>query len=74
VNTSLAELLAEARRAVRGECDFRAEDARKIREPVEEMVPIMAESAKLLRMQPELAHQRLPRFSSGGHTQGRAPA
>jgi hypothetical protein len=64
VNTSLAELLEEARRAVRGECDFGAKDVRKIREPVEEMAPIMAESD----------HRRLPRFSSGGHTQGRAPA
>ncbi len=54
VNDSLAGLLAEARRALRGECDFGVEDIRKIRGPVEEMAPIMAESTKLLRMQPEL--------------------
>jgi hypothetical protein len=57
VNTSLAGLLSEARRAVRGERDFGAEDIRKIRQPVEEMAPIMAESAELLQMQPELAGQ-----------------
>jgi hypothetical protein len=54
VNASLAGLLTEARRAVQGECDFCVEDVRKIRGPVEEMAPIMAESAELLRRQPEL--------------------
>jgi len=57
VNASLAVLLAEGRRALRGECDFGVEDVRRIRGPVEEMAPIMAESAELLRMQPELAGQ-----------------
>lgn len=57
VNASIAGLLGEARSAVRGECDFSAEDVRKIRVPVEEMAPIIAESAELLRMQPELAGQ-----------------
>jgi len=54
VNASLAGLLTEARRAVHGECDFCVEDVRKIRGPVEEMAPIMTESAELLRRQPEL--------------------
>jgi hypothetical protein len=57
VNASVAGLLAEARRAVRGECDFGVEDVRKIRGPVEEMAPIMAEATELLRMQPELDGQ-----------------
>jgi len=57
VNASLAGLLAEARRALRGECDFSVEDVRNIRGPVEEMGPIMAESTELLRMQPELEGQ-----------------
>jgi hypothetical protein len=57
VNTSLAGYLADARRAVRGECDFDAEDVRKIRRPVEEMAPIMTHSTELLRLQPELAGQ-----------------
>jgi hypothetical protein len=57
VNASLAGLLAEARRALRGECDFGFEDVRKIRGPVEEMAPIMAGSTELLRMQPELDGQ-----------------
>jgi hypothetical protein len=57
VNASLTGLLADARRAVRGECDFSVEDVRKIRRPVEEMAPVMAHSTELLRMQPELAGQ-----------------
>jgi hypothetical protein len=57
VNTSLAGLLAEARRALRGECDFGVEDVRKIRGPVEEMAPIMEQSAELRRLRPELAGQ-----------------
>jgi hypothetical protein len=57
VNASLSGLLAEARRALRGECDFGVEDVRKIRGPVEEMAPIMAQSAEMRRFQPELAGQ-----------------
>ena len=57
VNASLSGLLAEAHRALRGECDFGVEDVRKIRGPVEEMEPIMAQSANLRRLQPELAGQ-----------------
>lgn len=57
VNGSLTGLLADARRALRGECDFSVEDVRKIRGPVEEMAPVMAHSTELLRMQPELAGQ-----------------
>ncbi|HWY07360.1 MAG TPA: hypothetical protein VNY24_10905 [Candidatus Acidoferrales bacterium] len=57
VNASLAGLLAEARRALCGECDFGVEDVRKIRGPVEEMAPIMGQSAELRRLRPELAGQ-----------------
>jgi hypothetical protein len=57
VNASLAGILADVRRAIRGECDFNVEDVRKIRRPVEEMAPIVAHSTELLRMQPELAGQ-----------------
>jgi len=55
VNASLTGYLAEARRAIRGECDFGVEDVRRIRGPVNETAPVMAQSAELLRMQPELA-------------------
>jgi hypothetical protein len=55
VNASLTGYLAEARRAIRGECDLSVEDVRRIRGPVDEMAPVMAQSAELLRMQPELA-------------------
>jgi hypothetical protein len=57
VNASLAGYLAEARRAVRGECDFGVEEVRKIRGPVEEMAPVISHSTELLRMLPELAGQ-----------------
>lgn len=57
VNTTLAGYLEEARRAVRGECEFSVEEVRRIRGPVDEMGPVMANSAELLRMQPELAGQ-----------------
>jgi len=55
VNASLAGYLADARRAIRGECDFGVEEVRRIRGPVDEMAPVMAHSMELLRMQPELA-------------------
>jgi hypothetical protein len=55
VNAALTGYLTEARRAVRGECDFCVEDVRRIRGPIEEMAPVMAHSTELLRLQPELA-------------------
>ena len=55
VNASLAGYLADAQRAIRGECDFGVEEVRRIRGPVDEMAPVMAHSMELLRMQPELA-------------------
>jgi len=54
VNARLAGLLEEARCALRGERDFGVEEVRKIRQPVEEMATIVARSAELRRMQPEL--------------------
>jgi hypothetical protein len=57
VNACLAGLLEEARRALRGESNFGVEEVRKIRQPVEEMAPIVAQSAELRRLQPELAGQ-----------------
>lgn len=55
VNARLAELLEGARRALRGECNFGVEEVRRIQQPVEEMAAIVARSAELRRMQPELA-------------------
>jgi hypothetical protein len=57
VNTRLAELLEGARRALRGEGDFGVEEVRALRQPVEEMAPIVAESAELRQVRPELAGQ-----------------
>lgn len=55
VNARLGGLLAETRRALRGEAEFGAEEVRQIRQPVEEMAAIVARAAELRRMQPELA-------------------
>lgn len=57
VNARLAELLEGARRALRGEGNFGAEEVRQLRQPVEEMAPIVAESAELRRLRPELDGQ-----------------
>jgi hypothetical protein len=54
VNASLATLVEDARRALRGESNFGVEEVRKLRQPIEEMAPVMAESAELRRLQPEL--------------------
>jgi hypothetical protein len=57
VNGLLGGLLEEARSALRGESNFGVEEVRKIRQPIEEMAPIVAESAELRQMQPELVGQ-----------------
>ena len=54
INARLATLIENARRALRGEGDFNAEHVRELRVPVEEMAPIVAESAALRRVQPEI--------------------
>ncbi|MGA2097380.1 MAG: hypothetical protein ABSH39_13850 [Candidatus Acidiferrum sp.] len=55
VNVRLAALLEEARRALRGERDFDVRDVRRLREPVREMAPLVAQAAELKRLQPEIA-------------------
>lgn len=55
VNARLAVLLEEARRALRGECDFGVADVRRLREPVGEMAAIVPRWAELQRLQPEIA-------------------
>jgi hypothetical protein len=57
VNVCLAGLVEEARGALRGESDFGVQEVRKFRQPLDEMAPIIAESAELRRSQPELAGQ-----------------
>ncbi|HME58168.1 MAG TPA: hypothetical protein VKF63_07515 [Terracidiphilus sp.] len=57
VNARLAALIENARRALRGEGEFNAEDVRKLREPVEEMAPIVAQSPDLRQAQPEIIGQ-----------------
>ena len=52
-SSRLAELLEEARRAIRGERDFDVSDVRRLQEPVGEMAPIVAQAAELRRLQPE---------------------
>ncbi len=57
VNARLAGLIENARRALRGEGEFKAEDVRQLREPVEEMAPIVAQSPDLRQAQPEIIGQ-----------------
>ena len=57
VNARLTEFLEGARRALRGKTNFGPEEVRRLRQPVEEMAPIVAKSAELRRLRPELAAQ-----------------
>ena len=57
VNTRLAELLAGTRRALRGEGNFGVKEVRQLRQPLQEMAPIVAESSELRRLRPELDGQ-----------------
>lgn len=54
VNTRLRELLLETKSALRGESVFGPGEVRKLRQPVEEMAPIMARSRELRESDPEL--------------------
>ncbi len=55
VNAVLSGLLEEVRCAVRGEGEFTSEEVRKLKQPVEEMAPIIAQYGELRRTQPDLA-------------------
>lgn len=57
INARLAGLIENARRALRGESEFGVADVRQLREPVEEMAPIVAQSQNLQREHPEMAGQ-----------------
>jgi len=57
VNARLRGLLEEAKRALRGEGKFDTEEIQKIRQPLDEMTAIVAESSRLRRMQPDLEGQ-----------------
>lgn len=54
VNSCLGQLLDGARRALRGESEFDAEDVRRLRQPVTEMTAIVAQSAELRSRDPEI--------------------
>ncbi len=55
VNSHLAVLLEDARRALRGERHFDVQDVRQLREPIGEMTLIVAQWAEVRRLQPEIA-------------------
>ncbi len=57
VNARLSELLQESRGALRGERNFGLEEIQKLRKPIEEMAPVIAESASARSFQPEIAGQ-----------------
>jgi hypothetical protein len=54
VNDRMAELLKNAQGALRGERDCTPEDIRQLRETMDTMAPIVAQSYELRRRQPEL--------------------
>jgi hypothetical protein len=54
VNDRMAELLKNAQGALCGERDFAPEDIRQLREVMNAMAPIVAQSYELRRRQPEL--------------------
>jgi hypothetical protein len=55
VNDRMGELLKSAQGALRGERDFAREDIRQLREMMDAMAPIVAQSYELRRRQPELS-------------------
>ena len=57
INARLAVLLEEARRALRGEGEFEVESIRQLRNTIEKMAPILAQSLDLRRSHPEIASQ-----------------
>jgi hypothetical protein len=57
VNTRMMELLDGARKALRGEAQFGVEEIHKIREPLNELAPILRRSAELRASQPDLVPQ-----------------
>jgi hypothetical protein len=57
INARLEALLGDARRALCGESRFDARDVRCLREPIEEMIPIVAQAPDLRRLHPEIAPQ-----------------
>jgi hypothetical protein len=54
VNDRMAELLKNAEGALRGERDLTPEDIRQLREIMDAMAPIVAQSYELRRRKPEL--------------------
>ena len=54
INADMAKLLVMARKAIDGQTDFSVEEIRMIRAPLNEMEPIVAESANLRGAYPEL--------------------
>ena len=55
VNERMTELLEGARRALRGQGNFGVEEIRKLREPLNEMDPVMRQAAVLQRTRPDVA-------------------
>ena len=54
-NARLCVLLAETKKALRGERDFGPSEMQSLREPLAEMDPVMARAKELRLLQPELA-------------------
>jgi hypothetical protein len=63
INTRIAGLLDEARRALHGECVFGVAQVRDLSASVSEMAPVWAQAAELRVSRPELAEE-LDRYKS----------
>lgn len=57
INAKMAEVVELTHKALRGEGRFGVQEVRKIREPLTEMEPILADAVNLRRAQPELGSQ-----------------
>lgn len=55
VNKRMIELLEEAHKDLRGEGNFGVEEIRKLREPLNEMDPVMRQAGELQRTSPDIS-------------------
>jgi hypothetical protein len=55
LNSKLAELLAETRRALSGQSVFGPEQVRALLEPIDEMAPVMKRAPELRALEPAIA-------------------
>ena len=57
INARIRQLTERARASLRGECEFGLEDVREIREPIQEMEPIVINIHAIRESEPALSEQ-----------------